>query len=137
MKSTTPQFLSDGRWLTPLLLGILLVLSPRVHGQKPAGAGAGNANLPDSPQPKQPAMVESSGATPQRFIGYVSNKSLVFPDIAASEGPLPISGKFKIFVNQSISPPYVFGSSGFLVGSQGSSAPPHEALPFRRSPIPS
>src|SRR6516225_5785797 len=123
MESTTPQFLSHGRWPAPLLLGVLLVLSPGAYGQKPAGAGVGNANLPDSPQPKQSAMVESSGGTPQRFIGYVSNKSLVFPDIAASPGPLPVSGKFKIFVNQSISPPYIFAAA-FTAGiSQARNVP--------------
>lgn len=81
-----------------------------LYAQKPAGAGAGNSNLPDSPQPKPDATVNSRGTT-QRFIGYVSNKSFVFPDIAASPGPLPSSGKFKIFVNQAISPPYIFAAA--------------------------
>src|SRR6516165_10609591 len=104
-RAKMPQILSHLRWLASLLAGVFLSVSPSAYGQKPAGAGSGNRSLPDSPQPKQPAIVESSGGTAQRFIGYVSNKSFVFPDIAASEGPLPVSAKFKIFINQSISPP--------------------------------
>lgn len=41
------------------------------------------------------------------FIGYATNRSILFPDIATSPGPLSTAGKFKLFANQSISPPYV------------------------------
>ena len=118
-----PQILSHSCWWMSLLAGVFLSVSPGAYGQKPAGAGAGNTSLPDSPQPKQQALVESSSGTTQKFIGYVSNKSLIFPDIAASEGPLPVSGKFKIFVNQSISPPYIFAAA-FTAGiSQARNVP--------------
>ena len=49
----------------------------------------------------------SSEGTPAAFIGYVTNGSFVFPDIATSPGPLTTAKKFKLFVNQSISPPYI------------------------------
>jgi len=118
-----PQIFSHSCWWMSLLAGVFLSVSPGAYGQKPAGAGSGNTSLPDSPQPKQQALVESSSGTTQKFIGYVSNKSFVFPDIAASEGPLPVSGKFKIFVNQSISPPYIF-AAGFTAGiSQARNVP--------------
>jgi len=118
-----PQILSQWYERAPLLACIFLILLPSAYGQKPAGAGSGNASLPDSPQPKQQAVVESSRGTTQRFIGYVSNKSFVFPDIAATPGPLPVSGKFKIFVNQSISPPYIFAAA-FTAGiSQARNVP--------------
>jgi hypothetical protein len=117
-----PQIFPCSCWSVSLLAGVFLSVSPGAYGQRPAGAGSGNASLPDSPQPKQQALVESSSGT-QKFIGYVSNKSFVFPDIAASEGPLPISGKFKIFVNQSISPPYIFAAA-FTAGiSQARNVP--------------
>jgi hypothetical protein len=45
--------------------------------------------------------------TTTRFIGYVTNRSIAFPDIATSEGPLTPGEKFRLFVNQSISPPYI------------------------------
>lgn len=99
-------------WRAWLLMGLLLPSAPTICGQKPAGAGTGNTQLPDSPQPKQQAAVSSKGGTTARFIGYVSNKSLFFPDIATSGRPLTVGGKFKLFINQSLSPPYIF-VSGF------------------------
>ena len=118
-----PQILSHLRWLASLLAGVFLSVSPSAYGQKPAGAGSGNRSLPDSPQPKQPAIVESSAGTAQRFIGYVSNKSFVFPDIATSEGPLPVSARFKIFINQSISPPYILAAAFNAGVSQARNVP--------------
>jgi hypothetical protein len=48
--------------------------------------------------------------TTTRFIGYMTNKSMVFPDIATTEGPLTAGGKFRLFVDQSISPPYILAA---------------------------
>ena len=45
--------------------------------------------------------------TTTRFIGYMTNNSIVFPDIATSAGPMTTGEKFRLFVNQSISPPYI------------------------------
>jgi hypothetical protein len=114
---------SHSRWLAPLLAGVFLCVPQSAYGQKPAGAGTGTTSLPDSPEPKQQAMVESNGGTTQKFIGYVSNKSFVFPDIAASEGPLPVSGKFKIFINQSVSPPYILAAAFNAGVSQARNVP--------------
>ena len=55
----------------------------------------------------QQSPPSSSGGTAAVFIGYATNGSFVFPDIATSPGPLTTAGKFKLFVNQSISPPYI------------------------------
>jgi len=46
-----------------------------------------------------------------RFVGYVTNRSIFFPDIATSAHPLSPSGKFKLFVDQSISPAYILASA--------------------------
>jgi hypothetical protein len=77
--------------------------------QQPAGAGSGQTSLPDSPKPQS----EGNPAvdTTARFIGYMSNPSIVFPDIAHNPGPLSTGGKFRLFVNQSISPPYILVAS--------------------------
>lgn len=75
--------------------------------QAPAGAGAGNPALPDSPQPKQPATTSPVESKTSKFVGYMTNRSIVFPDIATSEGPLTVGGKAKLFVDQSISPAYI------------------------------
>jgi len=79
-----------------------------VRAQEPAGTATNNSSLPDSPEPKQekgssnPAM-----ETTTRFVGYMTNSSIVFPDIATSEGPMTPGEKFRLFVNQSISPPFI------------------------------
>lgn len=87
-----------------LLLACILGSLP-APAQEPAGAGTNRTSLPDSPKPqdtRNPAI-----DTTTRFIGYMTNPSIVFPDIAHSEGPLATGGKFRLFVNQSISPPFV------------------------------
>lgn len=105
---------------------LLLVLVLRVYGdgafaQAPAGAGSGAQQLPESPQPK----TEPSGAvgTTSKFIGYMTNRSLVFPDIATNPGPLGAGGKFKIFVNQSISPAYILAAAASAGVDQARNVP--------------
>ena len=95
------------------IISLLFVLALRLPGngafaQAPAGAGTGSKALPESPKPKK----EPAGAlgTTTKFIGYVTNRSLVFPDIATTSGSLGTGGKFKIFINQSISPAYVLAA---------------------------
>lgn len=61
------------------------------------------------PQPKQEANAPQGG-TAGRFVGYALNRSIVFPDIATSPGPISAGGKFKIFMNQGISPAYILGA---------------------------
>jgi hypothetical protein len=107
-----------------LLAGIVLSSSPGALAQSPAGAGSGTTSLPDSPQPKQQgAPTEPSGST-SKLVGYVTNKSIVFPDIATSEGPLSVGGKFKLFVNQSISPPYIIAATISSAFDQARDVPP-------------
>ena len=101
----TPQVqiaLSCGLWVLGLVLGSAVSL-----------AGQSAVNIQDSPldsqSPQHPS--NSSTGTTSAFIGYATNGSFVFPDIATSPGPLTSAGKFKLFVNQSISPPYVFAAA--------------------------
>jgi len=70
------------------------------------------------------ASPNSSESTTTRFVGYAINKSLIFPDIATSPGPLTQKGKFKLFVNQSISPPYVAAAALTAAFSQARNVPP-------------
>jgi hypothetical protein len=76
--------------------------------QEPAGAGTGRTTLPDSPKPQ--GSTNPTVDTTSRFIGYMTNKSIIFPDIATSEGPMTTGEKFRLFVNQSISPPYILAA---------------------------
>lgn len=90
-----------------LVFGVCLLFPVVVSAQAPAGAGSGSTSVPDSPQPKSQGATNPAVDTTTRFIGYVTNRSIVFPDIAAGEGPLTPGQKFRLFVNQSISPPYI------------------------------
>ncbi len=82
------------------LLGSTLALT----AQLPLVAHAQTSR--DSLPTQQQAPNTSEGAT-ARFVGYATNPSTFFPDIATSPGPLTTGSKFKLFVNQSISPPYI------------------------------
>ena len=53
--------------------------------------------------------------TTTRFIGYMTNKSIAFPAIAVSDRPLTSGEKFKLFLNQSVSPPYLL-AAGIAAG---------------------
>jgi hypothetical protein len=109
------------------IICFLLVVALHLSGssafaQAPAGAGTGSQPLPDSPQPKS----DSSGAvvgTTEKFVGYMTNRSLVFPDIATNPGPLGAGGKFKVFVNQSISPAYVLAAAASAAVDQARNVP--------------
>jgi hypothetical protein len=93
------------------LLLALLCFPTAMRAQQPAGAGTGTQSLPDSPQPKQKQSADSTENTTERFVGYMTNRSIFFPDIASSAGPLTTGGKFKLFVDESISPAYILQSA--------------------------
>lgn len=102
--------LPPGRHMPKKLRQLVLILfccgPATLLAQDPAGAGGRTSPLPDSPQPK--SLVEKPVESgPAKFIGYMTNRSIMFPDIATSEGPLTTGGKAKLFVNESISPAYV------------------------------
>lgn len=108
-----------------LALGFLaLALSALAGAQQPSGAGTSgsDSSKPDSPQPKQDATPQPSGQN-KSFIGYVTSRSIVFPDIATNPLPLSPGGKFKIFVNQAISPAYVLGSGVSAAVNQANNSP--------------
>jgi hypothetical protein len=99
------------------VIGLFLLLPfVTTRAQDPAGAGAKSTkDLPDSPKPKNTGLKDSSVKATSQVIGYLTNRSLFFPDIATSPGPLSTGQKFKLFVNQSISPAY-FVVSGMSAG---------------------
>jgi hypothetical protein len=105
-------------WLAALAIPALAA------SQQPSGAGAAGSSAakPDSPQPKQEATPQT-GESSRSFIGYVTSRSIVFPDIATSPEPLSPGGKFKIFVNQAISPAYVLGSGVSAAVNQATNSP--------------
>lgn len=102
-----------------------LTLPILVGAQQPAGAGTANtsADKPDSPQPKQQAASNTNEAPAGRFVGYATSRSIIFPDIAISPGALSPGGKFKIFVNEAISPAYILASGLSAAVNQANNSP--------------
>ena len=93
-----------------VLAGFMLC-APLLLAQQPAGAGTSSSNpLPDSPQAKAQGASNAPTSGTSKFVGYMTNRSFVFPDIAYNPGPLNTGGKFKLFVNQSISPAYILAA---------------------------
>ena len=99
-----PQLQTLVSWC-PGLLGLVLASALGLAGQQSA---AGNQSSPEGTKATQQAPPSSAAEATSTFIGYATNGSFIFPDIATSPGPLTNAGKFKLFVNQSISPPYIF-----------------------------
>jgi len=92
-------------WMLVLILGSAL----GVAAQQSDGS---NQSSPADAHAKQQTQESSAVEATSTFIGYATNGSFVFPDIATSPGPLTTGGKFKLFVNQSISPPYILVAAG-------------------------
>lgn len=121
-----PLSLSLCRCVKRFLLSgaVLLGAAALACSQQPAGAGGSSAesSKPDSPKAKQEASSNNNKGT-SRFIGYATSGSILFPDIATSSFPLSPGGKFKIFVNQSISPAYLFASALSAAKNQATNSP--------------
>ena len=116
MKTAVPPFSHIPRKLISALALFLLLPCAATSAQQPAGAGTKSTkDLPESPQPKDSGVMSSSVKATGQVVGYLTNRSLFFPDIATSPGPLSTGDKFKLFVNQSISPAY-FLVSGMSAG---------------------
>ena len=105
--------------LTACLCCPLLILA-----QEPVGPASHNPSLPNAPEPQGTA--NPPAGTTSRVVGYMTNRSLIFPDIAFSEGPLTTAQKFKLFMNQSISPPYIFVAAVSAAYDQATDSPSSE-----------
>ena len=106
-----------------VLLGLSFCLPITLRAQNPSDTDSAGASLTDAPQAGTQATPTTEESTPSRVIGYVSNRSLFFPDLANSPGPLTTGEKFKLFVNQSISPPYLIAAASGAGYSQARDVP--------------
>jgi len=96
-------------------------LSTVLVAQEPTGGGSANSP-PDNPQPQQQtASGASTGVASD--IGYVTHKSWFFPNIATSPEALTPTGKFKLFLNESISPANILTSAIGAAYSQARDTP--------------
>jgi hypothetical protein len=67
--------------------------------------------LPDAPVPKQESAPQKHEGAIHSTIGILGRRSIFFPDIAASPGPLRPYQKFEIFAGQSIAPSRLLSSA--------------------------
>src|SRR5690348_6684527 len=102
------------------LLGFVWASALGLAGQQP---GDSIQSTPESSQSQQQGQPSSAAEATSTFIGYATNGSFVFPDIATSAGPLTNGGKFKLFVNQSISPAYILVSASGAAINQARNVP--------------
>lgn len=85
-----------------LMAAPLLLASARTMAQE--AVQVASRELPDSPTPKPQEVSASNEGTATKVVGYLTNRSLFFPDIATSPGALTAGQKFKLFLNESVSP---------------------------------
>lgn len=102
------------------LMLIACFLGARLASAQDVRSDDQTASRPDSPPPH---VATDSQTTSARFIGYVTNRSFVFPDIAFSAGPLTKKQKFQLFMNESISPPYIFVAAVSAAYDQARNSP--------------
>ena len=81
-------------------------------------------DLPDAPVPKQENPPQKHENPIHSTIGILERRSIFFPDIAASPGPLRPVQKFELFAGQSIAPSRLMSSAfGAAVGQAENSLP--------------
>ena len=115
-RRSTPQVQTlSSLWLLCLVLGSALNLAAQQSAARMQSSPEGSKSQQSPPS--------SSEGTTAAFIGYATNGSFVFPDIATSPGPLTTAGKFKLFVNQSISPPYIVVAASGAAFDQARNVP--------------
>jgi hypothetical protein len=86
------------------LAAIFLFAPARSSAQDSAAPTVVARELPDAPLPKPQGNTGQSKGTTGEVIGFLTNRSLFFPDIATSAAPLTAGQKFKLFLNESVSP---------------------------------
>lgn len=111
---------------TPIFFFIAVWLAspaPCSAQASPTGTGTGTHSLPDNPEPKPKADENPTMEMTSRVVGYVTNRSIVFPDIATRQGPLSTGEKFRLFVNETVSPPYLIASTVGATFNQAKNVP--------------
>jgi len=96
----------------------LFVLCLAVAASAAAQEQAKVNELPDAPVPKQESAAPKHEGAIHSTIGILGRRSIFFPDIAASPGPLSPFQKFEIFAGQSVAPSRLLSSAVFAGISQ-------------------
>ena len=81
-------------------------------------------NLPDAPTAKQDSAPQKRGNSFNTTIGIISRRSIFFPNIATTAGPLSTKEKFELFADESIAPSRIVSSlAGAGIGQANNSLP--------------
>src|SRR6267143_1466623 len=81
-------------------------------------------DLPDAPVPKQENPAQKRENAIHSTIGILQRRSIFFPDIASSTGPLRPVQKFELFAGQSVAPSRLMSSAfGAAIGQAENSLP--------------
>lgn len=80
-------------------------------------------NLPDSPSASQGKKSSGSEAPEWEVVTFLSKRSIFFPDLATSRGPLSSGEKFKLFLDDSIAPSTISGAALGAAVSQAADSP--------------
>lgn len=89
---------------TSLFLVGTLTVAATARAQEPAKP------LPEAPAPKQTPLPQKHESALQGTIGILERRSLFFPDLASSKGPLSTKQKFELFGGVSIAPYHLLAS---------------------------
>src|SRR5260370_24533280 len=102
------------------LMALLVSVATTVAAQqepKPQG-------LPDAPVAKQESAPQKRQNRVQTTIEVLERRSIFFPDIATSKGPLSSKQKFELFADESISPSrFLSSAAGAGIGQAQNSLP--------------
>lgn len=78
---------------------------------------------PDSPSAARQKNSSNSQPPAVEVVTFLERRSIFFPDLATSPGPLSTAEKFKLFVDDSIAPNSVFGAAAGASLSQAADLP--------------
>lgn len=79
--------------------------------------------LPDSPSASQTKKTSGSETRPLEVVTFLERRSVFFPDLASSPGPLSTGEKFKLFLDDSIAPNTVLSSAVGSAITQAADSP--------------
>jgi hypothetical protein len=88
-----------GPWVLRLIALLVVVAATAAAQQAPKPQ-----DLPDAPAPKQETAPQKRQNTLNTTIVVLSRRSIFFPSIATSVGPLSIRQKFELFADESVAP---------------------------------
>jgi hypothetical protein len=109
------------------ILAAMILLAPvRSFAQEATSpVTVAGRELPDAPLPTPQDNSGQSKGTTGEIVGFLTNRSFFFPDIATSAAPLTAGQKFKLFLNESVSPAS-FVSSAISAGFNQWRDVPHD-----------